>query len=78
MAGQTITADTSVTTARAFCRLVSRTDAASASGQIAANINSVADVARNTTASVDESRYAAEELDEVSRKLQTLVGGFRV
>ena len=53
-------------------------DAASASGQIAANIGSVADVARNTTASVDESRRAADELDEVSRRLQSLVGGFRI
>ncbi|WP_158647106.1 methyl-accepting chemotaxis protein [Actinoplanes sp. ATCC 53533] len=53
-------------------------DAASGSGQIAANIGNVADVARNTTASVDESRRAADELDEVSRKLQALVGGFRV
>ncbi|MFI7541954.1 methyl-accepting chemotaxis protein [Actinoplanes sp. NPDC049599] len=53
-------------------------DAASASGQIAANIGNVADVARTTTASVDESRRAADELDEVSRRLQALVGGFRV
>jgi methyl-accepting chemotaxis protein len=53
-------------------------DAASGSEQIAANIGNVADVARNTTASVDESRRAADELDEVSRKLQALVGGFRV
>ena len=53
-------------------------DAASASGQIAANIGNVADVARTTTASVEESRCAADELDEVSRRLQSLVGGFRV
>ena len=53
-------------------------DAASASGQIAANIGNVADVARNTTASVDESRRAADELDGVSRRLQSLVAGFRV
>ena len=53
-------------------------DAAAGSGQIAANIGNVADVARNTTASVDESRRAADELDEVSRKLQALVGGFRI
>jgi methyl-accepting chemotaxis protein len=53
-------------------------DAASASGQIAANIGNVADVARTTTVSVEESRRAAEELDELSQRLQTLAGGFRV
>jgi methyl-accepting chemotaxis protein len=53
-------------------------DAASASEQIAANIGNVAEAARTTTASVDESRRAADELDEVSCKLQTLIGGFRI
>jgi len=52
-------------------------EAAAASGQIAANIGNVADVARDTSASVEQSQQAANELEEVSRKLQTLVAGFR-
>jgi methyl-accepting chemotaxis protein len=53
-------------------------EAAAASGQIAANIGSVAEVARDTSVSVADSRRAADELDAVSRRLQTLVAGFRV
>jgi methyl-accepting chemotaxis protein len=52
-------------------------EAAAASGQIAANIGNVAEVARDTTASVEESRIAAHDLDQVSRRLQSLVGAFR-
>jgi methyl-accepting chemotaxis protein len=52
-------------------------EAASGSGQIAANIGSVADVARSTTTSVAESRQAADELAHVSDDLQKLVSGFR-
>jgi methyl-accepting chemotaxis protein len=52
-------------------------DAASGSGQIAANISSVAVLARSTTTSVAESRQAADELAEVSRQLRSLVAGFR-
>jgi methyl-accepting chemotaxis protein len=52
-------------------------EAASGSSQIAANIGSVADVARSTTASVIESRQAADQLAEVSDQLQQLVAGFR-
>ena len=52
-------------------------EAASASEQIAANIGNVAEVARDTSVSVEQSRQAANELEEVSRRLQTLVAGFR-
>ncbi|MCA2211773.1 methyl-accepting chemotaxis protein [Jidongwangia harbinensis] len=52
-------------------------EAASGSGQIAANIDSVASVARSTSTSVAESRQAAGELAQVSDELQSLVSGFR-
>ncbi len=55
----------------------SAAEAASSSRQIAANIGSVAEVARSTTASVAESRRAADELAEISDELQSLVAGFR-
>jgi methyl-accepting chemotaxis protein len=53
------------------------TEAASGSSQIAANIGSVAELARATTESVTESRRAAGELAGVSDDLQSLVAGFR-
>jgi methyl-accepting chemotaxis protein len=52
-------------------------EAAAGSGQIAANIGSVATVARSTTELVNESQQAARELSEVSGQLQSLVAGFR-
>ena len=52
-------------------------EAAAGSGQIAANIGSVADVARNTSSLVAESEQAARELSAASTELQGLVGAFR-
>jgi methyl-accepting chemotaxis protein len=52
-------------------------EAASGSAQIARNIGGVAEVAKATTASVAESRRAAENLSTISGRLQSLVGQFR-
>jgi methyl-accepting chemotaxis protein len=52
-------------------------EAAAGSGQIAENIDGVAAVAKATTEHVGASQEAAEELAEVSGRLQSLVGGFR-
>jgi methyl-accepting chemotaxis protein len=52
-------------------------EAAAGSGQIAENIEGVAAVAKATTEHVDASQHAADELAEVSGRLQSLVGGFR-
>jgi methyl-accepting chemotaxis protein len=52
-------------------------EAAASSGQIAENIEGVAAVARATTEYVGASQEAADELAEVSSRLQSLVAGFR-
>ena len=52
-------------------------EAADGSAQIARNIGGVADVAKATTASVTESRRAADELSTISSELESLVGRFR-
>ncbi|WP_346621150.1 methyl-accepting chemotaxis protein [Blastococcus montanus] len=52
-------------------------EAAAGSGQIAANIDGVAASAKATTEHVEASREAADELAQVSGRLQSLVGGFR-
>jgi methyl-accepting chemotaxis protein len=52
-------------------------EAAAGSGQIAANIGSVAEAARTTTDSVGESQRATHELAEISGQLQQLVAAFR-
>jgi methyl-accepting chemotaxis protein len=52
-------------------------EAAAGSNQIAANINGVATTAKTTTASVTESRHAADELAQISDQLQGLVSNFR-
>jgi methyl-accepting chemotaxis protein len=52
-------------------------EAAAGSEQIAENIEGVAAVAKATTEHVDASQHAADELAEVSGRLQSLVGGFR-
>jgi methyl-accepting chemotaxis protein len=53
------------------------TEAASGSENIAGNITGVAAAARATSAEVDESQRAADELAAESGQLQTLVGQFR-
>ena len=52
-------------------------EAATGTGQIAANIEAVADVARSTTEHVNAAQEAAGELAGISRRLQELVAGFR-
>ncbi|GIJ45584.1 methyl-accepting chemotaxis protein [Virgisporangium aliadipatigenens] len=52
-------------------------EAAAGSGQIAANIGSVAEAARTTTESVGESQRATQELSHISGQLQQLVAAFR-
>ena len=52
-------------------------EAAAGSGQIAGNIGGVAEVARSTALSVEESRQAATELAVLSGQLQSLVATFR-
>ncbi|WP_245158842.1 hypothetical protein [Blastococcus sp. TF02A-35] len=52
-------------------------EAAAGSGQIAANIDGVAAAAKATTEHVEASKAAADELAQVSGRLQELVGGFR-
>jgi len=53
-------------------------EAASGSGQIAANIDDVAALARTSSELVGQSEEAARELSEVSRELRELVGTFRL
>jgi methyl-accepting chemotaxis protein len=52
-------------------------EAAAGSGQIAENIDGVAAVARATTEHVGASQEAAQELADISVRLQSLVSGFR-
>ncbi|WP_433824608.1 methyl-accepting chemotaxis protein [Actinoplanes sp. CA-015351] len=52
-------------------------EAAGGSGQIAANIGSVAAVARTTTELVSQSEQAVGELTQVTAELRTLVSRFR-
>jgi methyl-accepting chemotaxis protein len=52
-------------------------EAAAGSGQIAANIGSVAEAARTTTESVGESQRATQELSHISGQLQQLIAAFR-
>ena len=54
------------------------TEAATGSGQIAANIAGVATAARSTTESVTESQQAAAQLAEVSARMQQLTAQFRM
>jgi methyl-accepting chemotaxis protein len=54
------------------------TQAATGSGDIAANIAGVAASTRSTTASVEESRRAANDLAEVSGRLQAVAAQFRL
>ena len=52
-------------------------EAATGSGQIAANITAVATAAATTTEGVSQTRVAAVELSRMSSELQTLVQRFR-
>lgn len=52
--------------------------AAGGSGMIATNITGVATAAQAMTESVADSREAAAQLSQLSRRLQELVGRFRV
>ena len=53
-------------------------EAASGSGQIAANIDDVAALARTSSELVSQSEHAAHELSDVSRELRELVATFRL
>jgi methyl-accepting chemotaxis protein len=53
-------------------------EAASGSGEIAANITGVASAAAITTEGVSQSQQAAAELTRMSAELQSLVATFRV
>jgi methyl-accepting chemotaxis protein len=53
-------------------------DAAKGSGEITQNIAGVADAARGTSSSAQESQKAAHELAEMAVQLHTLVGQFKV
>ena len=53
-------------------------EAAASSGQIAANIDDVAALARTSSDLVGQSEVAARELSDVSRELRELVGTFRL
>jgi methyl-accepting chemotaxis protein len=53
-------------------------EAAAGSGQIAANIDEVAALARTSSELVSQSEHAAQELSEVSRELRRLVSTFRL
>jgi methyl-accepting chemotaxis protein len=53
-------------------------EAASGSGQIAANIDDVAALARTSSELVSQSEQAAHELSDVSRELRELVTTFRL
>jgi len=54
------------------------TDAASGSGEIARNIEAVAEAARGTSMSALESQKAANELAEMAVQLRSLVGEFKI
>jgi len=53
-------------------------EAAASSGEIAANIDDVATVARTTTDLVTQAENAARELSDVSQELHHLVATFRL
>jgi methyl-accepting chemotaxis protein len=53
-------------------------EAATGSGEIAANITGVASAAAVTTEGVSQSQQAAAELSRMSAELQELVATFRV
>jgi methyl-accepting chemotaxis protein len=53
-------------------------DAAKGSGEITHNIEGVAEAARGTSSSAQESQKAANELAEMATQLQSLVGQFRI
>ncbi len=54
------------------------TEAATSSGQIAANIASVAEVAESTTAALAQSRSAVNEVAKMGTELRAAVGYFTV
>jgi len=46
--------------------------------EIRLNISSIAGIAERTTAGANETLHASEQMAELSNKLQSLVGGFKV
>jgi methyl-accepting chemotaxis protein len=53
-------------------------EAAAGSGQIAANIDDVAALARTSSELVAQAEQASRELSEVSEELRGLVASFRI
>ena len=53
-------------------------DAAKGSGEITHNIEGVAEAARGTSTSAQESQKAADELAEMAAQLHNLVGQFKI
>ena len=53
-------------------------DAAKGSGEITQNIAGVAEAARGTSSSAQESQKAASQLAEMAEQLNNLVGQFRI
>jgi methyl-accepting chemotaxis protein len=53
-------------------------DAAKGSGEITHNIEGVAEAARGTSSSAQESQKAANDLAEMAARLHSLVGQFKI